>query len=183
MNGEPVREAQTAELLSEARKGSSHAFAGLIQLYSARLFHFLLSTGLGRQDAEDILQDTLLKAYQNLDRYDSKYSFSTWLFTIGRRLAINHLRDRKKTTPLTVLATAGAPDDGRETREEAASVWRCAAQVLNEQQYSVLWMRYGEDRPFSQIAEQMGLSEQNVRVILHRARTHLSEQLTEGERQ
>src|SRR6266404_5764838 len=100
MVSEPVSEVESAALVQQARMGSSDAFAGLVQRYSGRLFHFLLSMGLARQDAEDLVQDTLLKAYQNLSRYDAQYSFSTWLFTIGRRQAINYLRDKKKTTPL-----------------------------------------------------------------------------------
>lgn len=175
----PVRETDVALLVQEARKGCSNSFADLTQRYSSRLFHFVLSMGLPRPDAEDIVQDTLLKAYENLEQYDPQYSFSTWLFTIGRRLAINHLRDRRKTMPLTAFAIAGAAAKPDYERDEIDGIWRSAAQWLDDREYTVLWLRYGEELPIRGIAEQMGLSEQNTRVILHRARACLAEKLKE----
>ena len=179
VGSEPMHDADVAVLVREAQAGRSSAFAALIQRYSGRLFHFLLSMGLARHDAEDLVQDTLLKAYQNLDRYDAQYSFSTWLFTIGRRQAINHLRDQKKSKPMLMArpVLAGHTDERTYAAEECDCVWQSAAQILNEHQYSVLWLRYGEDLSIRQIAVQTGLSEQNARVILHRARARLADEL------
>ena len=177
MGLDAIQDADIPLLVQEARKGHSIAFASLITRFSGRLFHFLLSMGLARQDAEDLLQDTLLKAYQNLDRYDGQYSFSTWLFTIGRRNAINYIRDRKKTKSMAGIDVAAKPAQTAYESDEIDSVWQSAAEILNEQQYGVLWLRYGEELPIRQIAEQMGLSEQNTRVILHRARAQLAEQM------
>ena len=82
------------ELAARAAEGSRTAFEELVSRYSPRLFHFLRSRSGAGEDVEDLVQETFLKAYRNIGRYDPSRRFSTWLYTIAFRLAISRHRSQ-----------------------------------------------------------------------------------------
>jgi RNA polymerase sigma-70 factor (ECF subfamily) len=171
------------QLALETRAGSTRAFELLVRRYTSRLFQFLRHRLPTDQDAEDITQDAFMKAYQNIDRYDSQWKFSTWIYTIASRLAISHYRSNKKSArdisltdssqPIHVTAPDPGPQDSLMHSRETQNLWRVAA-TLKPAQYQVLWLRYGEDMKIKDIAEVMNKSQLHVRVLLHRARLKLS---------
>ena len=75
------------QLVRETRAGCLNSFGALAQRYQTRLLHFLLHRLNDRDMAEDVVQDTFLQAYRNVDQYNERWEVSTWLFTICRRLA------------------------------------------------------------------------------------------------
>ena len=100
----------------------------------------------------------------------------------GEQIVINDLN--QLATMIGEIATRIVnllEQEKTEAAEAAEGVWQTAAEILNEQQYSIMWLRYGEELPIRQIAEQMGLSEENTRVILHRSRAQLAERMKESE--
>ena len=76
------------ELACRAQAGSLPSFAKLVERYQGRLYNFLLRRVGHADDAEDLAQDTFVRAWERIDRYRTTWRFSTWLFTIGSRLAI-----------------------------------------------------------------------------------------------
>jgi RNA polymerase sigma-70 factor (ECF subfamily) len=79
-------------ILQHISRGNRQAFAAVVDRYQRPLFSYLGRMGLPQAMAEEIAQETFLRAWQNLGQYDPKRAeFSTWLFTIGRRLALNAL--------------------------------------------------------------------------------------------
>lgn len=149
-------------------------FAGLVHEYQGKLYNFLYRYTRNKEDAEDLVQDTFVKAYRNLHRYDSKYSFSTWLFTIARRTAYNHFRDSKPTEVLEydVAASADTPDQEASQSDEKAWVWQ-AAQKLKPDFREALSLKYIDDLSIEEISKIMGKSQTNVKIILFRARNQL----------
>jgi len=66
-------------LVEAARNGDDGAFDDLVERFADRLIRFLMAGGLHRADAEDVAQDSFIRAYHHLERYDPRYAFSTWL--------------------------------------------------------------------------------------------------------
>jgi len=171
------------ELASRAAAGSRPSFEELVSRYAPRLFYFLRAKSQTDEDIEDLVQETFLRAFQNINRYDSRWKFSTWLYTLAVRLAIS--RYRAKKTKLSQLdpesqecPSLGPPEImiEKEKAEKHKNIWNLAVS-LDPKQYEALWLRYAEDMPIKDIARAMKKSQAGVRVLLHRARLNLGEKL------
>jgi len=183
---EPVRAASDEELARRAREGSSDAFSALVQRFERPLLRFLcLRTGRV-EDSEELVQETFLRAWHNLERYDPTRRFATWLYTIAKRLAISHQR-RSRGAQLGVEAlsdrAAAEPDPhtSASEREESLELWSLAARVLGQEERSALWLRYGEDLTPAEIAQVLGRRQVTVRVLLFRAREKLARHFDAGD--
>ena len=165
----------TAEQLAlRAQQGCRKSFGELVERFFTRLVRFLQKETANVQNAEDLSQETFVRAWQNIGRYNSRWRFSTWLYTIGYRLACNHRSDLPIES--AAMSSPGAvlpPDILAENRETGRRLWSTAAQ-LPQSQYEALWLKYAEDMSIKEIAKVMGKSRVNVKVILFRARIGLA---------
>jgi len=143
--------------------------------YSRPLSEFAAVKTNTIQDAEDIVQETFLRAYLNLNVFDTRYSLKNWLFTIAYRLIISGYR--KKQVP---TVDNGALSSVTANTEEATApmdwLWDAALE-MGEPIHTVLWLRYKQDLDISQIAQVMNKTKIGVRVLLHRARRRLAERI------
>jgi RNA polymerase sigma-70 factor (ECF subfamily) len=170
-----------AALVDRARLGDTAAFAGVVALFEKRTFHFVSRIVSNPHDAEDITQDTFVKAWHALPRFRATNSFRAWLFTIARRTALNHLRSRRVTEELKDHDII-APDDDEPShaaagREDASAIW-ATARRLKPDQYEALWLCYGEGFAATEAARIMNTNPIRLRVLLHRARKRMAEWLT-----
>jgi len=172
------------ELAKQAASGSRPAFEELVSRYGLRLFHFLRSRSGSDEDVEDLVQETFLKAYRNIGRYDPMRRFSTWLYTIAFRLSISRLRSQgARPLPLDPEGPeheSPGPQEALIRNEEArkaGNIW-VLARTLQPNEYEVLWLRYAEEMPMKDIATAMKRSQVGVRVLLHRSRLKLGKKLT-----
>ena len=166
------------ELASRARRGCEACYAELVRRYAGRLLGFLRQKTAGFQDAEDLTQETFVKAYQNIGRYQKSSKFSTWLFTIASRLASSHYRRRKYFQRIGEVESGDTePGDMMLQAEAKQNLW-ATAKSLSKNQYEALWLRYAEDMSIKEIAKVMRKSQVNVKVLLYRARTKLAERLS-----
>jgi RNA polymerase sigma-70 factor (ECF subfamily) len=167
-------------LARQCQAGCRDAFAALVERYQDRLFSFLLQFTGNHHDAEDLAQESFLRAYQSIYRFDPACSFTTWLFTIAKRAAASHLRSQRRVENIAEQAEPVAPAaDPAETagqEDEAASVWALARR-LKPKYFQVLWCRYAEGFSVAETAQIMGLTQLHVRVLLHRARCQLAQRL------
>lgn len=161
------------ELAAQAAAGSSASFERLVTLIGPRLLRYLVGRLGDAHAAEDVLQETLLKAYRHLGQYDASRSVSAWLFAIATREAVGYWRSRKASVPLEY---ADPPDRSAESaldvmldREQREGLWTTASSMLNEEQFGALWMRYVEGLAMRDIADALGRSTGSVKVMLHRA--------------
>lgn len=167
-----------SELVRAAQKGCTASFNELVRRNSESLYRFLyLRTG-SASDAEDIVQETFLKAYQNLGRYKNQSRFSTWLFTIASRLAVSHYRKKRPciTEIPEPVSTRPTPDQQAQNKESRLRLWSLARQ-LPEKQYMALELHYAANLPVSEIAQVIGVNRIYIKVLLHRARKNLKAKL------
>jgi RNA polymerase sigma-70 factor (ECF subfamily) len=171
------------ELAASAASGSRPAFEELAARYSLRLFHFLRSRSGSDEDVEDLVQETFLKAYRNIGRFDPQRRFSTWLYTIAIRLSISrHRALGARPFPLTPLDQEDSehpslgPQESlirQEEARESGNIWQ-VARTLKRAEYEVLWLRYAEEMSIRDIALAIKRSPVGVRVLLHRSRQKLA---------
>jgi len=178
----------TAEALAlEAQAGSVQAFEELVARFEAPLHRFLYVRTRDAAHAEDLTQDAFLRAWQNLARYDPRWRFSTWLYTVAERLCVSAKRARGKDprvesgdARLGAVSAGEDPAHAAADRDEGRELWDTATRVLRPEERSALWLRYAEDLSMEEIGSILGRPAVTVRVLLFRARGRLAEALEEG---
>jgi RNA polymerase sigma-70 factor (ECF subfamily) len=178
MEAKPASTRTPEQLAARAAAGSLDAFGELVQRFEVRLFNFLLRRTGSRADAEDLTQEAFIRAWEKIQRYEPKWRFSTWLFTIAARLAVSHHRKRRPTLRWIEEedSEAAAPFEREDDVNSGAKLWRLAGKVLTPEQHTALWLRYAEDMGIDEIAVVLKKSQVGVRVMLFRARQLLAEQ-------
>jgi len=168
------------ELVRRAHDGCADSFGELARRFRPRLLNLLRNRmGAPHFDAEDIVQESLVRAFQHLDRFDHRYRFSTWLYTIAIRLARDHARSQRRRPRHVALDEADCdfrePDASQRTEHQDAvdNLWQAARRVLSDAQYTAMWLRYGEDMSAVEVAQVMRKTRIGVRVLLHRSRSIL----------
>jgi len=169
-----------AKLAQNAKEGSLQAMETLVNRHHARIFRFLISKTQNRSDAEDLTQETFLKACRNIQKYNPKHPFSTWLYTIAQRLATSAWRkQRPMTHEIPELSdTENVPDQNLQTHEEKNNLWGQAREILNHNQYSAIWLHYVEDMALTEIAAALRKTVPGVKLLLFRARKKLTNHLS-----
>jgi RNA polymerase sigma-70 factor (ECF subfamily) len=170
------------ELAARARAGSTACYEEIVRRYQVPLMRFLTKRFPSRRDAEDILQDTFVKAWQSLHLYDPHYAFRTWMYTIAYRLAVS--RGRRETLTRENLSEHAAapgprPDRALEEEETRGTLWSRAREVLSEEQYLALWLFYVDEVPAGDVAKILNRSWVSVKTLMHRARKKLAPFLAE----
>jgi RNA polymerase sigma-70 factor, ECF subfamily len=165
-------ESSPEELAQQACEGCADSSAALVELFHSRIYSYLARLTGNSADAADLTQETFVKAFASLRRFDPQRRFSTWLFTIAKRTSCNHLRSRRPYVELddTVADPGPSPDHAAAERED--SIWQLARR-LKPLEYEALWLHYGEDLPVEDTARVLGISTLYTRVILHRSRRKL----------
>jgi RNA polymerase sigma-70 factor (ECF subfamily) len=174
-----LRSLSAEELAMRSRHGCRASFAELVERYGIPLFDFLRYKTNSLQDTEDLVQDTFVKAYENIHRYRDCWKFSTWLFTIAARLASSHFRRLRPSRTIGEVESDGmGPGQMMVKKETRMNLWTMAGD-LSKNQYQALWLKYAQDMSIKDIAKVMRKSQVNVKVILYRARINLAKRLQE----
>ena len=128
-------------------------------------------------DAEDLVQETFIRAGRNIARYQPQRRFAPWLFTIAYRLLLNHFRDRRchlSADELSALPSpAQQPLDQLERRETQTRLWEITRRVLTDTQFAILWLHCVQQMPLTEVGRVTGRSPASVRAALFRARKKL----------
>ena len=181
-----------ATLVAQARDGNTRAFGELVRRYESKIFRLAQHITQNREDAEDVLQETFMKAYEHLDQFQGNSKFYTWIVRIAVNQALMKLRRRKtdKSVSLdetidtgedTIVREIAAWDENPEqrfSREELGGVLDTAIQSLEPPYRSVFVLRDIEELSTEETAEALNLSVPAVKSRLLRARLQLREKLT-----
>jgi RNA polymerase sigma-70 factor (ECF subfamily) len=179
-------------LVAQSREGNTRAFGELVRRYENKIFRLAQHITQNREDAEDVLQETFMKAYEHLDQFQGNSKFYTWIVRIAVNQALMKLRRRKtdKSVSLdetidtgedTIVREIAAWDENPEqkfSREELGGVLDTAIQSLEPLYRSVFVLRDIEELSTEETAEALDLSVPAVKSRLLRARLQLREKLT-----
>lgn len=171
---------EEAQLIARAQRGRPEAFRALVSAYQQRLYGFVWRLVRDHHEAEDVCQAAFVKAYESLASYSAEYAFSTWLFTIAYRVALNNMRKRKALTGDVDFSRFDAGSDAaadsvantEEARRMRELVWT-AVDDLTPVQKSTVLLFYKENKSCQTIGEILGIPAVTVKSHLHRAREKL----------
>jgi RNA polymerase sigma-70 factor, ECF subfamily len=155
--------------IEEARRGDRDAFRVLVERHGRSVFQLACRMTGNRNDAEDIAQETFLKAWREMKRFDGRSSFGTWLHRICANCALDHLRARNRRNERWAVAEPGAPDPLEQIATPIPSPERLAASAqvaeilgpamgrLSEMERVAFVMRHYEGVGIEEIARALGV--------------------------
>jgi RNA polymerase sigma-70 factor (ECF subfamily) len=178
------------EVVLLARSGREAAYRELIRRYERPVFALLFRMLRDRELAEDLSQETFIKALNAIDSYRPEFKFSSWIFKIANNAAIDHLRRREldtlsldgsphaetpeamQATALQIGARQESPLDTVEAKELGSEI-EAAIGRLRPEYRSCILLRHVEGRAYEEIAEILDLPLGTVKTYIHRARNEL----------
>ena len=167
--------------IEQVLAGKVNAFTYIVDRYKDKAYNLAFRICGNHEEAEEIAQDSFLKAYRSLRGFKMKSSFATWLYRIVYNTAISHIRIKKKGTLSLEDFPADATDFiGNSTSEEEAeseykrSLINFAFQKINEDERSLISLYYYEEMSTEEISDVTGISISNVKVKLFRVRKKMS---------
>jgi len=187
-----VESADDRRLITECLKGRSAAYGELVRRYQDRLFNAVYRLLDQPEDAQDVVQEAFISAYQSLASFKGDAQFFTWLYRIAMNAAISHRRKHKLAVSLETgsknellidpldESAYSQPGDLLEQREEESRL-KSALNRLSVEHRAVLILKDIDGQKYEDIAEIMGVPVGTVRSRLHRARTELRDLLLQDE--
>lgn len=178
------------ELVQRCLAGDESAYRELVGRYERPVYAVAVRMVRIREDAEDITQETFVRMFRALDRYDPARPFPAWLFTIAARLSIDQLRRRRvktvplfrsqpgadEETPVDLEDSGPGPEELAERREEERSA-EALIGTLPEHYRIVVVLRHQQGLSYEEIAEALRLPLGTVKARIHRARELLKRRL------
>ncbi|WP_299051034.1 sigma-70 family RNA polymerase sigma factor [uncultured Polaribacter sp.] len=160
--------------------GDTNAFSYLVDNYKNMVYSLAYKMTKNKEEAEEISQDTFIKAYKNLSNFKGDSKFSTWLYKIAYHATLDAVKKNKRNAStfeineITYNQIKSVENilEGIERKERAKILNECLLK-LPEEERSIIWMFYYEELSLKEIIEISGLSEANIKVKLHRARKRL----------
>jgi RNA polymerase sigma-70 factor (ECF subfamily) len=181
---------EDSEIIRRCLAGEERALRELMARYERPVFSLALRMLRQREDAEDVTQETFVRVFRALDRYDTARPFAAWLFTIASRLCIDHMRRRRVRPIALVRREVGSQEDeiidvpdlgpGPETlaqEEQEERNVQALIDTLPPHYRIVVVMRHQQDLSYEEIASALHLPLGTVKARIHRARALLAERV------
>jgi RNA polymerase sigma-70 factor, ECF subfamily len=170
---------EAAAVLARARQGDGDAFRELVERHSRGVFRLAFRMTGSEQDAEDVVQESFLRAYRQLGRFESRANFGTWLYRITANCAVDLMRarqarhDQSRAEALEEGAgTTPADSPGPERLAQSADIQRHVAQALgglSPLERAAFTMRHYEGRTIHEISRTLGLGTSAAKHSVFRA--------------
>lgn len=178
-------------LVAAAKKGEPQAFATLLKKYRKSVYYMLLKMVKNADDAEDLTQEAFAKAFNSIEKFDSKYAFSTWLFRIATNNCIDFIRKKRVQTVSIDQPVPG--DDGSSMRfdvrdsnlepddamlkQQRKRYLNMAIDRLPEKYRVLVELRYFKEFSYDEVAKELQIPLGTVKAQLFRARELLNQEL------
>jgi len=176
-------------LVESVLNGDIRAFEEIVDKYKNKLYSFLVKMTLSRHDAEEILQEVFIRVYNNLDKYDDRWMFSTWIYRIAVNTCRSFIKKEKRHAAIPIHNElgeqenngAGNPEENFEMAERRREII-LLIQELNEKQRIPLILKYVKGFSYFEIGRIMGISEGAAKMKVSRARENILKRYIERHR-
>ncbi|MCK4656684.1 MAG: sigma-70 family RNA polymerase sigma factor [candidate division Zixibacteria bacterium] len=190
MADRPGLQEQDDQLIASALQGDQKAYEALLARHNKAIFHVVMKIVRNREEAQDLVQETFMKAFNALASYRSEYRFSTWLYKIAANCAIDFIR--KKRIEALSLDKPIETKDGRVEFEVPDSSWNPEQDLVRKQKLKsieeaidslpdkyreVIIYRHKDDKPYEEIADILKVPVGTVKARIFRARELLKKKL------
>ncbi len=176
-----------SQLAAQALEGSQSAYRDLVARYARPVFNLIVRLGRDPTLAEDLAQETFIRAFRSLATFDTRRRFSPWLFKIAHNTSVDALRRKSLDTvpldfavpPGSVSSTHGAAVTAVDPLERASlaqALDQALARLRPEYREAVV-LRYYEELSYDDIAEVMSIPVGTAKTYVHRARKELADEL------
>tara|TARA_R110000772_G_scaffold75133_7_gene163234 strand:+ start:1656 stop:2243 length:588 start_codon:yes stop_codon:yes gene_type:complete len=167
-------------LIEQTLRGDTSAFGKLVERYQDFVFTIAFRIMKVREEAEEVAQDSFIKAYESLNSFRGESKFSSWLYSIAYRKALDALRKNKKYKASEIIdditegEVSGIEDALHylEDEERKKAIQDCILK-LSEDEGAIITLYYFQDQSVREISTITGLSEDNIKVKLYRSRKKL----------
>ena len=179
------------ELVAAAKRGEPQAFETLLKKYRKSVYYMLLKMVKNADDAEDLTQEAFAKAFNSIEKFDSKYAFSTWLFRIATNNCIDFIRKKRVQTVSIDQPVEG--DDGSNMKfdvrdedlypnehmlkQQRKKYLNMAIKRLPEKYRILVELRYFQELSYEEVAQELEIPLGTVKAQLFRARELLNQEL------
>ena len=188
------KERSDQDLVRLCLRSDERAARELVDRFERPVFSLVYRMVRDRELAEDLTQEVFVRTFNNLQRYDRSYKFSSWLFKIAYNLTVDHLRkkqvktismhgspdavtpERQEATSLSLESDEESPDAMVEARELAGYLEDAIGKLRPEYRTAIL-LRHVEGRPYEEISDIMGVPLGTVKTYIFRARRELRDLL------
>ena len=178
------------KIIQKILNGDKDAFSHLVNKYQNALYGVIFKMLNDKDEVDDIVQETFIKAFSSIKSFDEKYSFATWLFKIGTNNCIDHLR-KKKIYSISIDSTVYDEDgesnfklpdvtyeaDRNIIEEQKKKLIEDAINSLPEKYSAVIRKRHQEDKTYEQISDELNMPVGTVKAHIFRAREMLNKYL------
>ena len=174
-------ETNETDWIVEAQKGDINAFTSLVEAYQKPVYNLCYRMLGNADDAEDAAQETFLRAYQSLKRYDTSRSFSTWLLSIAAHYCIDRIRRQRyrilsfEELPVPDIADDSPSVASRLDRKEEHEQVQALLNSLNPVDRAAMVMYYWYDLSYEEICKELGFSISQLKSRMHRARLAMAQ--------
>lgn len=190
MAEEPGMQEQDDQLIANALQGDQKAYEALLVRHNKAIFHVVLKIVRNKEEAQDLVQETFMKAFNALASYRSEYRFSTWLYKIAANCAIDFVR--KKRIEALSLDKPIETKDGQVEFEVPDTSWDPEQDLVRKQKLKsideaidslpakyreVIIYRHRDDKPYEEIAGILRVPVGTVKARIFRARELLKKKL------
>lgn len=167
-----------AAAVARARTGDGEGFRELVERHSRSVFRLAYRLTGNEQDAEDVVQESFLRAYKQLDRYDGRASFHTWIYRIAANYALDLLRTRKRmdqrkgeeeTSVIENIPASALPADRLVYSAQLSERIDSAMRELSEQERTAFVLRHFEGFSIEEIGQSLGVGESATKNSIFRA--------------
>lgn len=173
------------ELIEQTLGGNQAAYADLVKRHQRFVFTLAMRFAKGREDAEEIAQDTFIKAYRNLGSFQQQSKFSTWLYSIVYTTAMTFLRKKKMDTSsiedenvyIQLENQHGSFDNNYAEKKSRSYYVNQAISQLLPDDATIITLFYKGEQSLEEIAAALDMEPNTVKVKLFRARQRLKEKL------
>ena len=179
---------QEALWIQQALQGDDRAFGSLVEEYQKPVFSLCYRMLGNNRDAEDASQESFIRAYRYLNKYDPNRSFATWLLSIAAHYCIDRTRKRRLPTistdviPTEIVADRNAPNPEKEMKQQEKELLiQNLINKLKPTDRAAIILRYWHDYSEVEIAQALDLTVSAVKSRLYRARRALAEYWLESE--